>query len=88
MVKRLPQNGVVVQLVRTPACHAGGRGFESRRPRQDESHPVGWLSCLWRSPVPRFGVQDAFGHEPCASAQVQVVESVATPRKGNAQFAA
>src|SRR6516162_7343629 len=35
-------SGVVVQLVRTPACHAGGREFESRRPRHllESSMPI------------------------------------------------
>ena len=32
-----PTNGLVVQLVRTPACHAGGRQFESVRGRQHAS---------------------------------------------------
>ena len=32
--------GVVVQLVRIPACHAEGRGFESRPYRQKELCPL------------------------------------------------
>src|SRR5689334_473815 len=46
---QLPR-GVVVQLVRIPACHAGGRGFESRPLRQ------GFYCLLERHAIPHGGI--------------------------------
>ncbi len=47
--------GVVVQLVRTPACHAGGRGFEPRLSRHSKLNSnYEKITCTRDSTCPKY----------------------------------
>ena len=60
----LDSYGLVVQLVRTPPCHGGGRGFESHSGRLQETLSVDCLIKLsWdHSSAGRASALQAEGH--------------------------
>ena len=70
-------NGLVVQLVRTPPCHGGGHGFESRSGRlfyalnESEGKVNRGLSSAGRAPALQAG-----GHrfEPCWSHPNEIIK--------------
>src|SRR5690554_4970588 len=70
---RLNRCGAVVQLVRIPACHAGGRGFESRPLRQ--LFP-GWLAQLGEHRPYKARVAGSIPAPPTSFEEKQILQDL------------
>ena len=82
------KHGVVVQLVRIPACHAGGRGFESRPLRQQFWALPREGPCLLQSPAPcGLQWQAAFSVWPSPPSMVPSSEAFLCRPIGQSPFA-
>jgi hypothetical protein len=67
--------GDVVQLVRTPACHVGGRGFEPRRPRHSPRAVVPRKSDAMNEP-PKVNIENLPGYRENYANSVQIRASL------------